>query len=111
MQALREAIPELPKPAGPLPTQMPEVCAAELAGAGFSAVKVDIVEFPVLYESVDAYFRSVERAGAPLGLLKKKLGEVGFEAARGRALASLRNRFGSEPLELRCAAIFTSGTR
>jgi SAM-dependent methyltransferase len=110
MQALRDAIPELPRPAGPLPTQRPDACAAELAGAGFSGVTADVVEFPVLHESADAYFRSFERAGAPLSLLRQKLGEVGFEAARGRALASLRGRY-PEELDLRCAAIFTSGVR
>lgn len=110
MQALREAIPELPKPSGPLPTQRPEACAEELTAAGFSSVRADIVEFPVLHESADTYFHSFERSAAPLALLRKKLGEVGFEAARGRAVASLRNRF-PEELDLRCAAIFTSGTR
>jgi SAM-dependent methyltransferase len=110
MQALRDAIPELPKPAGPLPTQQPGVCAKELEAAGFSGVRAEIVEFPVLHESADSYFRSLEKAGAPLSLLKKKLGEVGFDAARGRALASLRARF-TEELDLRCAAIFTSGVR
>jgi hypothetical protein len=111
MQALREAIPELPKPSGPLPTQTVEVCAAELAAAGFSAVKTEVVESTVTYPSVDDYFLSFERGGAPMALLRNKLGEIGYEAAKGRALASLRTRFGAGPLELRCAAIFTSGVR
>lgn len=110
LQALREAMPELPKPQGPLPTQRPEVCAEELTQAGFSSVRADIVEFPVLYESADAYFSSFDRAGAPMAMLRKKLGEIGFEAAKGRALASLRSRF-PEELDLRCAAILTSGVR
>jgi SAM-dependent methyltransferase len=111
MNALREAIPELPKPAGPLPTQRLEVCAAELTAAGFWGVTAVPYELPVRFDSVDAYFRYFERAGAPIVLLKKKLGEIGFEAAKGRALASLRNRYGAGPLELRCGAILTSGTR
>jgi SAM-dependent methyltransferase len=111
LQALRDAIPELPRPAGPLPTQLPDACAAELGAAGFSAVRTELVELPARQPSVDAYFRSFERAGAPVGLLRKKLGEVGFDAARGRALASLRTRYGEGPLDLTGAAIFTSGVR
>jgi len=111
MSALRAALPELPRPAGPLPTQQPRVCEAELKAAGFRDVEARVVRLPVQYASVGAYFRTFERASAPFVLLRKKLGDAAFAAATERCLAALRGRYGEGPLELECAAIFTCGVR
>lgn len=111
LDAIRTAIPDLPRPAGPLPTQNPEICAAELRAAGFDGVASKIVTLPVTHESVETFWRSYERAGAPAVLLKKKLGEERWREASARALSHLRERHGQGPLTLQCAAILTSGTR
>jgi SAM-dependent methyltransferase len=110
IEALRAALPDLPRPAGPLPTQDPDVCASELRGAGFRDVTVRIVKQPVRYASAAAYFRSFDRAAAPLALLKKKLG-ADFPAAAERMQTALRTRFGDAPLDLQAASIFASGVR
>jgi ubiquinone/menaquinone biosynthesis C-methylase UbiE len=111
MTALRAALPDLPRPAGPLPTQQPSVCAAELAAAGFREVEARVVRLPASHTSVDSFWQAMERASAPLVALRKRLGEAAFSAARERALSHLRERYGAGVVELECAAIFTSGVR
>jgi SAM-dependent methyltransferase len=111
MEALRAAMPELPRPPGPLPTQTPEICAGELRAAGFDRVGTEAVVFPLPLGSVEEYWRMFEHGGAPIVLLKKRLGDAGWREVSDRALAQLRQRFGSGAIELRSEAIFTSGVR
>jgi SAM-dependent methyltransferase len=110
IESLRAALPDLPRPAGPLPTQDPELCAGELAAAGFGKVSARIIKRPVRYASATAYWRAFERAAAPIALLKQKLG-ADFPAAAQRIQAELRARLGDEPFELQAASIFVSGVR
>jgi SAM-dependent methyltransferase len=111
MSALREALPDLPRPAGPLPTQIPDVCAEEMRTAGFADVSATIVRGSVRYASVAAYWDVMVRAGAPIALLRAKLGETAWQAASERALAALRSRYGSGDVALDAGAIFTTGVR
>jgi SAM-dependent methyltransferase len=111
MEALRAALPDLPRPPGPLPTQVPENVAAELRAAGFTAVQTEYVTRKMTFESVEEFWNLFEVGGAPIAVLRKKLGEASWQAASGRALQHLRDRFGTAPLELQAQAIFTSGTR
>jgi SAM-dependent methyltransferase len=111
MDALRAALPDLPRPKGPLPTQRPEVCAQELEAAGFEGVRTHLFKQAVAYDSVDQYWQGFERAGAPLALLKKKLGEAAFADAATRIQAELRARFGAGSFSLDCCAILTFGVR
>jgi SAM-dependent methyltransferase len=108
IEALRAALPDLPRPSGPLPTQNPDLCASELSAAGFRDVSARIVQFPVRYASAAAYWRSFDRAGAPIALLRKKLGDA-FPAAAERMKSALRARLGDAPFELTAASIFVSG--
>jgi len=108
--ALREALPDMPRPKGTLPTQDPDVCAAELAAAGFKGVTAQRVRFAVSCPSADAYFRMFARAGAPFALLKSKLGDQ-FPATAERIRGHLVARYGDSPFELDAVAIFTSGIR
>jgi SAM-dependent methyltransferase len=110
VEAMRAALPDLPRPAGPLPTQNPDVCASELTAAGFREVSARIVRAPVRYASSAAYWSAFERASAQIGLLKNKLGDA-FPAAAERIQAELRARLGDAPFELQAAAIFASGVR
>jgi SAM-dependent methyltransferase len=107
--ALREALPELPRPAGPLPTQIPDVCAAEMRAAGFADVSTTSVGSSVRFASVAAYWDDMVRGGAPMAMLRAKLGETAWHGAAERALAALRARFGDGEVTLAAEAIFTTG--
>ncbi len=111
MDALRAALPELPRPAKPPATQSPETCATEMRAAGFFDVTTTLSTHPVSFPSADDYWDMLERSGAPLVVLRKKLGEEAWQAAKARAAAFLRERFGSGPVELQTEAIVTSGIR
>jgi SAM-dependent methyltransferase len=111
LEAIRHALPDLPRPPGPLPTQQPEAVAAELRDAGFRDVGTKIVTLSVPISSVDDFWRTFERAGAPFVVLRKKLGEAAWQGATERARAFLRERFGDEPFTLQVEAIYTFGTR
>jgi SAM-dependent methyltransferase len=111
MVALREAMPELPRPAGPLPTQLPEVCADELRAAGFADVTATIVRSGMRYPSAAAYWDAMVRGGAPMAALRARLGEAAWPPVAERALAALRARFGDGELALDAEAIFTTGVR
>jgi SAM-dependent methyltransferase len=108
--AMRAALPDLPRRAGPMPTQLPEVVAGELRSAGFRDVETKIVTVPAVFSSVDEYFRTLERASAPFVLLRKRLGDEAFAAACERAKAALHERFHEAP-ELQAQAIYACGTR
>ena len=109
MEALRAALPNLPRPKGPLPTQIPEVCAAELEATGFEHVGSRVVVAPLDFTSVEQYWQGFERASAPFALLRDKLDAAELERVRDRALSALTDRYGSGGFRLDGAAIFTSG--
>jgi SAM-dependent methyltransferase len=111
MSALGAALPDLPRPKTPLPTQIPEVCAAELEATGFEQVGSRVVRTALRFGSVEEYWQSFERASAPLSLLREKLSEGDYARARERVQTELRARWGSGAFSLDCAAIFTSGER
>jgi len=111
MEALRAALPDLPRPPSPPPTQIPEVCASEMRAAGFESVSTELVGLPMPLGSVDEYWKMFESGGAPIAVLQKKLGAEAWRAVSERALAHLRERLGTGPIELRAEAIFTSGVR
>lgn len=109
LEAIRAALPDLPRPQGPLPTQDPQKCEAELDAAGFERARTQLFKSSVKYASVDEYWRSFERSAAPIAVLKKKLGEAEFAELVPRILAELRARLGDAAFALDCAAIFTLG--
>jgi SAM-dependent methyltransferase len=109
MEAIRAVLPELPRPQGPLPTQDPQKCEAELDAAGFERARTQLFKASVKYASVDDYWRGFERGGAPIALLKQRLGEAAFADLVPRVLAELRARCGDGAFSLDCAAIFTLG--
>jgi SAM-dependent methyltransferase len=111
MAALREALPDLPRPAGPLPTQVPDVCAEEMRTAGFADVSATIVRGSLRYPSVAAYWDTMERAGAPMAMLRNRLGEPAWQAAAERARKALSSQYGDGAVTLEAEAIFTTGVR
>lgn len=110
MEALRAALPDLPRPKGPLPTQQPDVCRQELEAVGFEAVETQLFQQRLHFESVDQYWADFARASAPLVLLKQKLGDA-FTATEQRILGELRARFGDGAFTLDCCAILTHGEK
>lgn len=111
MDALRAALPDLPRPSGPLPTQQPDVCRAELEAAGFEGVETQIFKQALHYESVDQYWSDFQRSAAPLVVLKQKLGDDAYATAMTRALGELRSRLGDGAFSLDCCAILTYGEK
>jgi SAM-dependent methyltransferase len=111
LEALRAAIPDMPRPAGPLPTQIPDVCAGEVREAGFRDVAARTFRLPIEFESIDAYWNMQTRAGAPIAVLKKKLGEDGWSAVAARTLGHLREKHGAGSVTLTIAGIITTGVR
>ena len=109
MEAIRAALPDLPRPQGPLPTQDPSKCAAELDAAGFERARTQLFQSSIKFASVEEYWTNFERAAAPLVLLRQKLGESAFAEAATRVQAELRARFGDGSFSLDCAAILTCG--
>lgn len=111
MTAIRAALPDLPRPSGPMPTQRPDVCAAELRDAGAREVTTTVLDGSHRFASLDAYWEMFTAASAPFVLLRKKLGDATFDAALARARAALIERFGDGPFELGAQAILTAGVR
>ena len=111
MSALRAALPDLPRPSGPLPTQDPDVCVAEFEATGFERVTTRLFKQSVSFASVADYWRDFERSAAPLVVLEKKLGPDAYADAMKRALAVLIDSHGRGSFSLDCVAIFTLGER
>lgn len=109
MEAVRAALPDLPGPPGPLSTQDPEKCAAELDAAGFERARTQLFKTSVKFASVEQYWCDFERASAPLVLLKQTLGEPAFAEASAQIQTELRARLGDGSFSLDCAAILTCG--
>ena len=111
IEALRHALPDLPRPPGPLPTQIPETCAREVRAAGFRDVRTDLVRTTAEYDSVDTYWRTMERAGAPMVVLRKKLGDERFNETIRKGRDYLAAKLGSGRVTASAEAIYTSATR
>ena len=107
IHALRHALPDLPRPPGPLPTQILETCAAEVRAAGFRDVRTDIVRATAEYDSADAYWRTMETAGAPMVVLRKRLGDDKFNEAIENGRQYLLTKLGSGRVTLQAEAIYT----
>lgn len=111
LTALRAALPDLPRPSGPSPTQDPKRCAEELEAVGFEQVSTQLFERKLRYGSVAEYWSLFERAGAPLAVLKKRLGAEAYAEATARAQTALLATCGESAFELTCSAILTYGER
>ncbi|MFN7972755.1 MAG: class I SAM-dependent methyltransferase [Acidobacteriota bacterium] len=111
VEALRHALRELPRPPGPLPTQIPETCAAEVQAAGFRDVRTDLVRATAEYDSVDTYWRAMDRSDAPMLVLRKKHGDDRFEEVLRKGRDYLIEKLGSGRVALTAEAIYTSATR
>jgi SAM-dependent methyltransferase len=109
-EAVAEALPDLPRPAkGDL--QQPDECVREMLAAGFRDVQAHVCVSSARFESAEHYLDLMIRSGAPFALMKQKLGDEAWGAARGRMLESVRKRFPGPSVDLTAEAILTLGAR
>ena len=106
--AMAEVLPDLPRPTkGDL--QSPEECVREMSEAGFSAVTAQSFTATTRVASAPEYLDLMARSGAPLVLLKKKLGDAWAETER-RLLAAIDRQIPQGGIDLAAEAILTRGT-
>ncbi|HEU5056061.1 MAG TPA: class I SAM-dependent methyltransferase [Kofleriaceae bacterium] len=108
--AIAEVFPDLPRPQkGDL--QQPEECVAEMTAAGFREVSARAFGASVWVESAERYLDVMERSGAPLAILRKKLPPAAWAEAHGRLVDVVRRSVPSGGVELAAEAIITRGDR
>jgi ubiquinone/menaquinone biosynthesis C-methylase UbiE len=109
-EAMAEALPQFPRP-GKGDLQSPEDCIREMSDAGFREVSATLFSASIRIDSPERYLEMLVRTGAPLAVMKKKLGDGAFDAAMNDVLAVLRRRLPEGGTELAAEAIFTRGVR
>lgn len=108
--AIAEVFPDLPRPQkGDL--QQTDECVAEMSTAGFRQVSARAVTASVWVESAERYLEVTERSGAPLALLRKKVGPAAWADAHGRLLDIVRQSVPNGGAELAAEAIISRGVR
>jgi len=111
MAALAQVAPEAEPAASDADSESPELLERQLDTAGFEQVTTHTFETPVRCSSIDEYWRDFARSSPELELLKRKLGDEQCAQVASRALGMLRERFGGEAFELRCAVVLTYAER
>jgi SAM-dependent methyltransferase len=107
--ALRAEQPGAPDAAGALGT--PEEITAELGAAGFTTVEVHRREVSAGKVTAAGLWRSFSRGGAPVVLMRKKMGEEAFAAFSARIVARLEEALGPGEHEMRLSALLGVGQR
>jgi ubiquinone/menaquinone biosynthesis C-methylase UbiE len=110
-EILIELMPELPFGKSKAPLGEPEEVQAELEGAGFRSVRVELVKHADTSPSPVAFWKSMERSTAPLVLLRRRIGEERFSALSEQILGRLVERFGPGRLVVETQALIGIGTR
>jgi len=106
--AMAEVLPQLPPPVkGDL--QSPEDCVREMSEAGFTAVSAHPFTATTRVDSAEQYLDLMARSGAPLVLLKKKLGDA-WAATEQRLLAAISRQIPDGGIDLAAEAILTVGS-
>src|SRR5262249_55235653 len=112
LAATREVIPGLPfgGDARP-PLGEPDDFRREMTAAGFARVDVDTVQHDLAMPDFDAFWASVERANAPLVLVRHRLGAERWAALAPRIRERVRALVGDGPLLLARGAHLGVGTK
>jgi ubiquinone/menaquinone biosynthesis C-methylase UbiE len=110
-EILVELLPEVPFGKSKAPLGEPEEVQAELEGAGFGSVRVELVKHADTAASPIAFWKSMERSTAPFVLLRQRLGERKFAELSQQILARLVERFGPGPLVIETQALIGVGTK
>jgi len=98
---------------GEAPTALgtPDDFRAELGAAGLSAVEVHEHAILTATATPETFWATFSRGGAPIVLMRRKLGEERFADLSQRIVARLESSLGKEPLEIRLTALMGIGTR
>jgi SAM-dependent methyltransferase len=91
--------------------QRPEDCLAEMGAAGFSDIAVHTFDHSEFVPSVDEYLKVIGNGGAPLVLLKKKLGPEAWAETEARFREALAKRIPEGGIQLSAECLLTVGTR
>lgn len=104
---------ELPGPGSDLPPALGTAAEvkAELGAAGFRAVEVYEHELPPRTVTAAELWRIFSRGGAPVVLMRKRMGEEAFADLSRRIVSRLEAELGTAPRELRITALLGVGTR
>ncbi len=109
MQALAEALPNMPFGKHKAPMGQPVEVEAELRAAGFVDVEVHDTAHTMEAPDLASYFASMQRTLAPLVLLRHRLPPAVYEAMAAQVFASLRARFGDGPVSATMPALVGVG--
>jgi SAM-dependent methyltransferase len=99
------------QPPGKGDLQHPEECIREMSAAGFTDVEVHTFDSSVFVPSVEEYLKVIQSGGAPLVLLKKKLGPEKWAELEARFRDALRKRIPEGGITLSAEALLTVGRR
>jgi SAM-dependent methyltransferase len=91
--------------------QQPDECVREMAAAGFSDVRCEPFEGSVRIASPAEYLRMLADTGAPLAMLRKRLGEEAWATVSQRLLEAVGRRIPAQGADLAAQAMLTRGTR
>jgi SAM-dependent methyltransferase len=111
MDSMRTHLPGPPAAQGPSPLSDPQTFAVELAAAGFSDVAVHTVTHKMTSPSVSAFWATVQRATAPVVLMRRKLGEPAWAPVAAAVQADLERTLGKGPVEDQATAYLGTGIK
>jgi hypothetical protein len=112
MGALRQAAPDLPRPAQPPPLLSladPAQLAAEMRAGGFEDVRVESITGYFETPTAEEFWTRMEAASPPIIAMLKQIGPENAGKARDNLIGTLRDRFGDGPVKLACEAHYAIG--
>jgi len=112
MEAIREALPEFPQPASPLPVFTladPDNFKIQMEAAGFREVEVDFVSKEMVLADFNSVWAMLTVGAPPVKILFDKVGEDGKHRIHDTLANIILKRFGSGPISLSNSATMGSG--
>lgn len=114
VNAVRSAVPELPKPKDPPPVfslSDRDRFREEMSAAGFRDVQIESVRPGRDMENAEALWQLMSTSAPPAVFLLEKIGPEKAERVRERLIANIEERFGTGPFTLRNEAHIGVGVR
>lgn len=114
MGALRQAAPDLPRPAQPPPLLSladPAQLAAEMRAGGFEDVRVESITGYFETPTAEEFWTRMAAASPPVIAMLKRIGPENAGKARDNLIGTLRDQFGDGPVKLACEAHYAIGMR
>jgi SAM-dependent methyltransferase len=102
LAAMASVLPGVPPPGQPGPLGDKDEFHRELHAAGFDEVEIHEVSHGMEYASVDALWLALQRAMAPVAMLRQRLDALMWPKLENAVVGALRKRFGAGkvPLEM-----------